>query len=154
MMCEPAKLYQVLAHMMGDFIYNKNTNYSRTPTTAGLWNGPYKLTQLQSGAFMVFEPNPHWWGQKPHFKRITLKTIENTATLEANLRSGDIDYISGVLGLSMDQGLAMAKEPAMQQKYNFEFPLGLIYEHIDLNRNNPVLKDKRVRQALLLGIDR
>ena len=134
--------------------YNKNTNYSRTPTTAGLWNGPYKLTQLQSGAFMVFEPNPHWWGQKPHFKRITLKTIENTATLEANLRSGDIDYISGVLGLSMDQGLAMAKEPAMQQKYNFEFPLGLIYEHIDLNRNNPVLKDKRVRQALLLGIDR
>ncbi len=134
--------------------YNKNTNYSRTPTVAGLWNGPYKLTQLQSGAFMVFEPNPHWWGQKPHFKRITLKTIENTATLEANLRSGDIDYISGVLGLSMDQGLAMAKEPAMQQKYNFEFPLGLIYEHIDLNRSNPVLKDKRVRQALLLGIDR
>jgi peptide/nickel transport system substrate-binding protein len=134
--------------------YNKHTNYSRNPTVAGLWNGPYKLTQLQSGAFMVFEPNPHWWGQKPHFKRITLKTIENTATLEANLRSGDVDFISGVLGLSMDQGLAMSKEPAMQQKYHFEFPLGLVYEHIDTNRSNPLLADKRVRQALLLGIDR
>jgi peptide/nickel transport system substrate-binding protein len=134
--------------------YNKNTLYNRTPTTAGLWNGPYKLAQIQSGAFMVFEPNPNWWGQKPHFKRITLKTIENTATLEANLRSGDLDYISGVLGLSMDQGLAMAKEPALQQKFDFEFPLGLVYEHIDLNRNHPGLKDKRVRQALLLGIDR
>ncbi len=134
--------------------YNKHTNYSRSPTVAGLWNGPYKLTQLQSGAFMVFEPNPHWWGQKPHFKRITLKTIENTATLEANLRSGDVDFISGVLGLSMDQGLAMSKEPAMQQKYDFEFPLGLVYEHIDTNRSNPLLKDKRVRQALLLSIDR
>jgi len=134
--------------------YNKNTLYNRTPTTAGLWNGPYKLTQVQSGAFMVFEPNPNWWGQKPHFKRITIKTIENTATLEANLRSGDVDYISGVLGLSMDQGLAMAKEPALQQKFDFEFPLGLVYEHIDLNRNHPGLKDKRVRQAMLLGIDR
>lgn len=134
--------------------YNKNTLYNRTPTTAGLWNGPYKLAQIQSGAFLVFEPNPQWWGQKPHFKRITIKTIENTATLEANLRSGDLDFISGVLGLSMDQGLAMAKEPALQQKYNFEFPLGLVYEHIDLNRNNPGLVDKRVRQALLLGIDR
>ncbi|MDP2370781.1 peptide ABC transporter substrate-binding protein [Rhodoferax sp.] len=134
--------------------YNKHTHYSRAPTTAGLWNGPYRLTQLQSGAFMVFEPNPHWWGQKPHFKRVTLKTIENTATLEANLRSGDVDFISGVLGLSMDQGLAMSKEPALQQKYDFEFPLGLVYEHIDFNRSNPVLKDKRVRQALLLGIDR
>jgi peptide/nickel transport system substrate-binding protein len=103
---------------------------------------------------MVFEPNPNWWGKKPYFKRITIKTIENTATLEANLRSGDVDYISGVLGLSMDQGLAMANEPALQQKYSFEFPLGLVYEHIDLNRNNPGLADKRVRQALLLGIDR
>jgi peptide/nickel transport system substrate-binding protein len=134
--------------------YNKNTLYNRAPTTVGLWNGPYKLAQIQSGAFMVFEPNPNWWGKKPYFKRITIKTIENTATLEANLRSGDVDYISGVLGLSMDQGLAMAKEPALQQKYDFEFPLGLVYEHIDLNRNNPGLADKRVRQALLLGIDR
>ena len=134
--------------------YNKNTLYNRTPTTAGLWNGPYKLAQIQSGSFMVFEPNPNWWGKKPYFKRITIKTIENTATLEANLRSGDVDYISGVLGLSMDQGLTMAKEPGLQQKYDFEFPLGLVYEHIDLNRNNPGLADKRVRQALLLGIDR
>ena len=134
--------------------YNKHTTYSREPTTPGLWNGPYRLTQIQSGAFLVFEPNPHWWGQKPHFKRITVKTIENTATLEANLRSGDVDFISGVLGLSMDQGLQMASEPAMQQKYNFEFPLALVYEHIDLNRSNPVVKDKRVRQALLFGIDR
>jgi peptide/nickel transport system substrate-binding protein len=54
----------------------------------------------------------------------------------------------------MDQGLAMAKEPALQQKFDFEFPLGRVYEHIDLNRNHPGHKDKRVRQALLLGIDR
>jgi len=134
--------------------YNKNTLYNRAPTTPGLWNGPYKLTQIQSGAFLVFELNPQWWGPKPHFKRITIKTIENTATLEANLRSGDVDYISGALGLSQDQGLAMEKEPGLQEKYNFEFPLGLVYEHIDLNRNHPGLADKLVRQALLIGIDR
>jgi peptide/nickel transport system substrate-binding protein len=134
--------------------YNKNTLYNRTPTTPGLWNGPYRLTQIQSGSFLVFEPNPHWWGQKPHFKRITLKTIENTATLEANLRSGDIDFASGVLGLSIDQGLAMAKDPTLQQKYDFAFPPGLLYEFIVLNNANPVLQDKRVRHALLLATDR
>ena len=134
--------------------YNKNTLYNRNPTTAGLWNGPYKLTQIQSGAFMVFEPNTYWWGKKPYFKRVTLKTMDNTATLEANLRSGDVDFVSGVLGLSVDQGLAMAKDPAMQKKFNFEFPMGLVYEHIQMNRNHPALADKRVRQAMLLGIDR
>ncbi len=134
--------------------YGKNTGFNREPTQAGLWNGPYRLTQIQSGAFLVFEPNPHWWGPKPHFKRITVKTVENTATLEANLRSGDVDFIAGVLGLSVDQGLAMAKEPASQQKYDFAFPPGLLYEYIILNNANPVLADKRVRHALLLGIDR
>lgn len=134
--------------------YGKNTTFNREPTAAGLWNGPYRLVQIQSGAFLTFEPNPHWWGPKPHFKRITVKTIENTATLEANLRSGDVDFISGVLGLSIDQGLAMAREPALQQKYDFVFPPGLLYEYIVLNHANPALKDKRVRQALLLGIDR
>ena len=117
-----------------------------------MWNGPYKLTQIQNGAFMVFEPNPFWWGQKPYFKRITIKTIENTATLEANLRSGDVDYVSGVLGLSVDQGLAMAKDPAMQQKYNFEFPMGLVYEQIHMNRNHPALADKPTAQVRLVAL--
>ncbi|OYT92359.1 MAG: peptide ABC transporter [Burkholderiales bacterium PBB3] len=134
--------------------YNKNTTYNREPTKAGLWNGPYLATQIQSGAFMVFERNPHWWGQKPHFKRITIKTIENTATLEANLRSGDLDMTSGELGLSIDQGLSMAAEPAAQQKYDFSFPPMLLYERIVMNQDHAALKDKRVRQALLLGIDR
>lgn len=151
----PAHLEEpVVKSLTNQADYNKRTNYNREPTLPGLWNGPYRLTQIQSGAFLVFEPNQHWWGPKPHFKRITLKTIENTATLEANLRSGDLDFVSGVLGLSMDQGLTMLAEPNMQQKFNFEFPLALVYEHIDLNRSNPLLKDKRVRQALLLGIDR
>ncbi|HEY0205803.1 MAG TPA: ABC transporter substrate-binding protein, partial [Acetobacteraceae bacterium] len=40
----------------GDYI--KTTLYAREPTTAGLWNGPYLITQYQSGSQVVFEPNP------------------------------------------------------------------------------------------------
>jgi peptide/nickel transport system substrate-binding protein len=31
---------------------------------------------------------------------------------------------------------------------------GLFYEHIDLNLDNPILADKRVRKALIMGLDR
>src|SRR5204862_7190256 len=31
---------------------------------------------------------------------------------------------------------------------------GLVYEHIDLNLSQPVLADRRVREALILGLDR
>jgi peptide/nickel transport system substrate-binding protein len=71
--------------------YNKQTVYNRAPLTPGLYNGPYLIKDYQSGAQVVLEPNPYWSGTKPSFKRIILKFIQNTAALQANLLSGDVD---------------------------------------------------------------
>ena len=69
------------------------------------------MTQAKTGSHMVFERNPKWWGKKPAFDKITVRVIENTTTLEANLLSGGIDMISGGLGLNVDQALAFEKTP-------------------------------------------
>lgn len=132
--------------------YGRNTAFNRAPTTAGLYNGPYKITQVETGQFFRFERNEHWTGEKPAFDRIIIRTIENTSALEQNLLSGDVDYVSGELGLSFDQALALQKRAA--DKFNFVFEPSLTYEHIDLNLDNPALTDKRVRQALLMAMDR
>lgn len=132
--------------------YGRNTAFNRAPTTAGLYNGPYKITQIETGQFIRFERNEHWIGEKPAFDRIIIRTIENTSALEQNLLSGDVDYVSGELGLSFDQALALQKRAA--DKFNFVFEPSLTYEHIDLNLDNPALADKRVRQALLMAMDR
>ena len=47
--------------------------------------------------------------RRPHFRRITVRAIENTAALEANLLSGTIDMVAGELGLSLDEALAFEK---------------------------------------------
>ena len=60
--------------------------------------------------------------------------------------------IAGELGLSLDQALAFEKRHGDQ--FHIVYKPGLIYEHIDLNLDNPILADKRVRQALLYGLDR
>ena len=78
--------------------------------------------------------------------------IENTATLEANLLSGSIDMIAGELGLNVDQALAF--EQRHGDRFHVQFNPGLIYEHIDLMLDNPVLADRRVRQALMYALDR
>jgi peptide/nickel transport system substrate-binding protein len=100
----------------------------------------------------VLERNPTWWGSKPYFRRIVIKVIGNTAALEANLLSGSIDYIAGELGLSLDQAIAFEKRHG--KKYNIRYKPGLIYEHLDVNLDNPVLKDRRVRRALIYALDR
>jgi peptide/nickel transport system substrate-binding protein len=132
--------------------YQKRSAFDTDSTNPGLYNGPYRITQVAMGSHIVLEPNAAWAGEKPHFKKITVRAIENTAALEANLLSGGIDYIAGETGLSLDQALAFEKRHG--SKYDITYKAGLIYEHIDLNQDNPILKDKRVRQALLYALDR
>jgi peptide/nickel transport system substrate-binding protein len=132
--------------------YRNRTTFDTDTTEPGLYFGPYRITEVSSGAFVVLEPNPTWWGDEPYFKRIVVKIIENTAALEANLLSGGIDMIAGELGLTIDQALAFEKRHGGD--YQVVYQPGLFYEHIDLNLDNPILADKRVRKALIMGLDR
>jgi peptide/nickel transport system substrate-binding protein len=132
--------------------YRSRTVYDTDTINPGLYFGPYRITQVSTGAFVVLEPNPTWWGDKPFFQKIVVKVIENTAALEANLLAGGIDMIAGELGLTIDQALAFEKRHG--QDYQIVYKPGLVYEHIDLNLDNPILADRRVRHALIMGLDR
>jgi peptide/nickel transport system substrate-binding protein len=132
--------------------YKNRSAYETDTINPGLWFGPYRVTEVSSGSHIVLEPNSTWWGAKPHFKRIVVKAVENTAALTANLLSGDVDMIAGELGLTLDQALAFEKRHG--DKFEMLYKSGLIYEHIDLNLDNPALADRRVRRALVHAIDR
>lgn len=132
--------------------YRNRTAYDTQSTNPGLAFGPFRLTEIVPGSRVVLEQNPTWTGQKPHFKRITVRIIENTAALEANLLSGSVDYVLGELGLSLDQAIAFEKRH--KDKYDVVYKPALIWEHIDVNLDNKLLADRRVRQAMLLAIDR
>jgi len=133
-------------------VYKTRTVFDTDTTNKGLFNGPYRITEVVTGSHVVLEPNPTWWGKKPNFKRIIVRIVQNTAALEANLLSGNIDMIAGELGLTVDQAFAFEKRHG--GKFDILYKSGLIYEHIDLNLSNPILKDIRVRRALIHGIDR
>ena len=129
--------------------YRNKTAFDTNTTNPGLFFGPFRIVEVVPGNRIVLEQNPTWTGEKPHFKRIVVKIIENTAALEANLLSGNVDYVLGELGLSLDQVLAFEKRH--KDKYNFIYKPALIYEHIDTMLDNKLLEDRRVRQAILIG---
>lgn len=139
-------------HFSDPVAYKERTAFNTDTTNPGLYFGPYRIASLVSGSHIVLEPNPTWWGEPPAFKRITVRVIENTAALEANLLSGSLDMIAGELGFSIDQTIAFEKRHG--EKFNVIYQPGLIYEHIDFNLSNPILADVRVRRALIHGIDR
>lgn len=132
--------------------YRNKTAYDTQSTNPGLAFGPYRIVEIVPGSRITLEQNSTWTGEKPYFKRIVVKIIENTAALEANLLSGGVDYVLGELGLSLDQAIAFEKRHGA--KYDVIYKPALIWEHIDVNLDNKLLADKRVRQAMLLAIDR
>ncbi len=134
--------------------YEKNSTYNKNPQNPGLYNGPYIISELKLGSHVALTVNPHFYGKTPSIKKIIIKLIPNTSTLEANLRSGTIDMISS-LGLAFDQALTLEKKVKDEKLgFNVIFKPSLVYEHIDLNLENELLKDVRVRKALVTSINR
>ncbi|WP_232480429.1 peptide ABC transporter substrate-binding protein [Roseomonas sp. KE2513] len=132
--------------------YRSRTAYDTDTTNPGLWNGPYRVTAVQPGAGVTLERNEAWAGPAPTFRRINIRVVENSAALEAQLLAGQIDMVAGELGFSLDQAIAL--ERRARNRFRFSYRPGLVWEHLDLRLDNPVLADIRVRQALMLAIDR
>ena len=133
--------------------YMQRSLYNREPLNPGLYNGPYRITAIETGSQLVLERNEHWLGARPAFDRIVIRAIGNTASLQANLLSGDVDMVPGDgVGLTLDQVLALQAQ--YPQRFAYAYKPNLAYSHIDLQLDNPALADVRVRRALLMGIDR
>ena len=133
--------------------YVTTTVYNRTPTNPGLWNGPYIMTGFDSGSQIVLEVNPFWKGKAPAIKRIVARSITDTAALQANLLSGDVDMAPGdAIGLQLDQVLALQKDNPAQFQYVYNDALA--FWNIDVDLENKFLADVRVRRAMLMAIDR
>jgi peptide/nickel transport system substrate-binding protein len=110
--------------------------------------GPYRFVELVGGDRVVLEANPAYWGPKPASPRIIWQVIPDAATRLAALQRGDIDVMLNlpiplVPSVETDQNLRVYSE------------LSSLTHGILLNaRESPQLKDRRVRQALNLAVDR
>ncbi len=163
---EPFYQYNVLAEILPAHLeqpvyqaarnaggYIDTSHYNRDPTNPGLYNGPYRITQVDTGSDLILDRNEHWAGSRPYFDRIVIKTIGNTAALQANLLSGDVDLApADGVALTLDQVLALQRQDP--GRFTYAYKPNLSYTHVDLQLDNPMLADVRVRRALLLGIDR
>ena len=120
--------------------------------------GPYKLTTFTRGDRIVLDANPDYWGDAPTFEQVILRPITSDGPRVAALLAGDVDFI---------ENPPLQDLPRLEADANVDVVQGLsnrvIYLHLDQYRDdtpgitgvdaNP-LKDKRVREALSLAINR
>lgn len=134
-----------------------------TSGAAAVALGPYKFVSFTPGDKLVVERNPGYFGEKPHWERVTFKVITNDAARVAALLSGDVDFIEFVppadLGkLRTNPQVAIHEGPSGRViNFVFNYRQGSLPTITDLNGTplpqNP-MRDVRVRRAIYKAIDR
>ncbi|HXM56757.1 MAG TPA: ABC transporter substrate-binding protein [Candidatus Dormibacteraeota bacterium] len=123
-------------------------SYARQERPVG--TGPYLLADRIEGVRVTLVRNDAYWGRRPAFARQVFQ-IEPDATMRESLvRSGDVQVT--LLPPASDL-------PAMQRDSNVKVVLApgdrLVFLAIDtVDTRQPLLRDRRVRQALNYAINR
>ncbi|OZI38277.1 ABC transporter substrate-binding protein [Bordetella genomosp. 10] len=129
-------------------------SFDKDPGAKPVCSGPYRFKERVQNDRIVLEKFPQYWDAADyHFDRVVFTPIPDTTVRVNNLRAGDLDIIermapSDVKAVKNDKNLVLAQV------------VGLGYQSFSINiangarANQPAGKDKRVRQALDLAIDR
>lgn len=110
--------------------------------------GPLKFVEWKVGDYQKFVAFDDYWGGKPPFKSVTFKLVPEVSTRIAGLVNGEFDIIVNVPPDQL-QVLDRYKEKITVRSIVLNNSHVLVF-----NTKHPVLKDKRVRQALSLAINR
>ncbi|MDD2717194.1 MAG: peptide-binding protein [Candidatus Wallbacteria bacterium] len=125
----------------------RTSEYNRHP----IGTGPFRFLQWQAGEQIVLEANPDYYGGRPFCTRVIYKISPDDSMTFLSLLRGDID----MMGLTQDQFTKQANTEEFKKKFNlFAYPSTHDYDFIAYNLNLPLLKDRNIRQALTMAINR
>lgn len=109
--------------------------------------GPYTVKSVDFNQGVVsFQPNEKWWGEKGKLDTITYRHMDSKAAINA-FKNGEIDAI----GASSKESYSAVKNMKGVKFYTALIPSNFLFM---LNSESEMLKDAKVREAIMNGINR
>ncbi len=110
-------------------------------------SGPYQLVSKEPNTLKL-KRNPQHFKFQPKLENLVFKIIKDDNTRVLKLKKGEVDLVQNALSydslakLSQNSTLSFTKSP------------GTTYAYLGLNLKDPILKNKKVRQAIAYAIHR
>jgi peptide/nickel transport system substrate-binding protein len=118
-------------------------------------SGPFRFVSAVQDKEVIVERNDDYWAGAPtipvgarRIEKVRFEVVPDTITSALELKKGSADLASNVVTLDMVQTL----ESAPNLKVESGPSSAVVY--VTFNVTDPLLKDKRVRQAVACAIDR
>ncbi|HDR7689361.1 ABC transporter substrate-binding protein [Bacillus toyonensis] len=130
-----------------DYKQNTSLDYLKELYGKPIAAGPYKFEKYIPGQEVRFVANENYYAGKPQIPNFIYKITSGDTKLQL-FQTGEVDYTGLGTGdeiLEQAKGLEFA---------NIQIETAASFSYIYMNNNKPYLKDKKVRQALIYGLDR
>ncbi len=121
-------------------------------------SGPFLLESYKANQFITLKANPTFWDGAPKIDKIQYVYYTNSDAQVQALRSGDVDFVSGLTPTQYDalkdvEGITV--HSGIGRRYS-SFSINSGLKTVDgrpFGTGNPALQDVEVRQAIRLGTD-
>lgn len=126
-----------------EFVEEQGDQFGLSPD-ALLYNGPYELTQLDSANRAVMEKRDDYWdADNVDIERVDGRVVKETDTALNLYQSGELDRTN------------LTAEQVDQFKDDPEFSTYTLFVTwwLQMNFEDPVMSNKKIRQAIQRGID-
>ena len=120
-------------------------NYGVTSDRNVAGTGPFIATSISDTAISL-KKNPNYWGGPVNMDEVNVKEIIDGDTLTMAMQSGELDAVQGLPYASLSL--------FNNDKYKISSTETSRVFFAQLNYATPALQDKRVRQAIAMGIDK
>ncbi|MBC5828146.1 MAG: hypothetical protein GIW99_10775 [Candidatus Eremiobacteraeota bacterium] len=131
------------AHILARYPDVNHLPFTDTP----VGSGPFKITEWVHGDHITMEANPLYWRGTPKLKKIVYRFLPDNNTIVTQLRTHEIDAWFRADPSKYGDVMSLPDHKVVKSPEN-------LFGHIDLNTQDPILSDLRVRQALVSMIDR
>lgn len=118
-------------------------DYHRAP----LGSGPFLFEEWVPGSHITVRRNGAYYGGAPYLDEITFRFLPDDNSLLMQLQTGEIDIYDNA-------NLSFLETFERMSNVTVRSTPTLMYEHIDFNLDNPILSDRRVRQAIAFATNR
>jgi peptide/nickel transport system substrate-binding protein len=129
-----------------------HVKFEANPVTAG----PYRIAKFERDKEVVMERREEWYMQagkqirdKPNFKTVRLKIIQDDNTALLALKNGDID----TLELRPEPWMTQTNDQSFYKSHTKSFGTEWSHSYIGWNLGRPFFSDVRVRQAMSYAIN-
>ena len=132
-------------HLLKDATDPNSTPFHAAP----VGTGPFKFVERKTGSHVILEANRSYFGNGPYLERLVFRYVPDLNAMYTQFRTGEIDYV-GLQGIPPHH---YAEAQKLKNLVAILSPRSGV-ENITLNLGHPALREKEVRQALYLAMDK